>query len=164
MFLLFNRWIWTQITPRGMYIIIAKHCISPTRSVVYHPQLVAVYHQCGALYIVKPQVDARWRVMRYSPKGADDIHDCVVMIRQACGLGKQKQNLCPIDKSSAFVGLPERIRTFDLQSRSLTRYPAVPRADIKFWKVNPFGFEPSIHRRRRAVPATTKDYFWALAW
>ncbi len=26
-----------------------------------------------------------------------------------------------------FCGLPERIRTFDLQSRSLTRYPAVPR-------------------------------------
>ena len=26
-------------------------------------------------------------------------------------------------------GLPERIRTFDLQSRSLTRYPAVPRVD-----------------------------------
>ncbi len=28
-----------------------------------------------------------------------------------------------------FIGLPERIRTFDLQSRSLTRYPAVPRVD-----------------------------------
>ncbi len=27
-------------------------------------------------------------------------------------------------------GLPERIRTVDLQSRSLTRYPAVPRADV----------------------------------
>ena len=27
-------------------------------------------------------------------------------------------------------GLPERIRTFGLQSRSLTRYPAVPRADV----------------------------------
>ena len=33
------------------------------------------YHQCEALYIIKPQVDARWRVMRY--KGAralEDIH------------------------------------------------------------------------------------------
>ena len=29
-----------------------------------------------------------------------------------------------------FYGLPERIRTFDLQSRSLTRYPAEPRADM----------------------------------
>ena len=32
--------------------------------------------------------------------------------------------------ASPFYGLPERIRTFDLQSRSLTRYPAVPRAEI----------------------------------
>ena len=29
-------------------------------------------------------------------------------------------------------GLPERIRTFDLQSRSLTRYPAVPRVGISY--------------------------------
>ena len=28
-------------------------------------------------------------MMRYSPKGADDIHDCVVMIYQACGLDKK---------------------------------------------------------------------------
>ena len=35
--------------------------------------------------------------------------------------------------SGAFwFGLPERIRTFDLQSRSLTRYPAVPRVGICF--------------------------------
>ena len=40
---------------------------------VYHPQLVAVYHQHEVLYIIKPQEDARWRVMRYSPKGADDM-------------------------------------------------------------------------------------------
>ena len=26
---------------------------------VYHPQLVAVYHQCVALYIIKPREDAR---------------------------------------------------------------------------------------------------------
>ena len=26
------------------------------------------------LYIIKPQENARWRVMRYSPKGADDMH------------------------------------------------------------------------------------------
>ena len=41
----------------------------------------------------------------------------------------------PTPKRTAFavlfgVGLPDRIRTCDLQSRSLTRYPAVPRADI----------------------------------
>jgi len=41
---------------------------------VYHPQLVAVYHQHEVLYIIKPQENARWRVMRYSPKGADDMH------------------------------------------------------------------------------------------
>ena len=29
-----------------------------------------------------------------------------------------------------FFGLPEQIRTVDLQSRSLTRYPAVPRVGI----------------------------------
>ena len=30
----------------------------------------------------------------------------------------------------SFFGLPEQIRTVDLQSRSLTRYPAVPRVEI----------------------------------
>ncbi len=29
-----------------------------------------------------------------------------------------------------FFGLPDRIRTYDLQSRSLTRYPTVPRVDM----------------------------------
>ena len=33
------------------------------------------------------------------------------------------------------VGLPARIRTADLQSRSLTRYPAVPQVDIQFFQV-----------------------------
>ena len=37
------------------------------------------YHQHEVLYIIKLQVDARWRVMRYSLKGADDIH------RTLCG-------------------------------------------------------------------------------
>ena len=41
---------------------------------VYNPQLVAVYHQCEALYLIKPQGDARWRVMIYSPTGADAMH------------------------------------------------------------------------------------------
>jgi len=36
--------------------------------------LSAVYHQCEALYLIKPQEYARWRVMRYSPNGADDMH------------------------------------------------------------------------------------------
>ena len=44
-------------------------------SLVYHPQLVAfshsnhaerrVYHQYEVLYIIKPQENTRWRVMRY---------------------------------------------------------------------------------------------------
>ena len=51
-----------------------------------------------------------------------------------------------------WFGLPERIRTFDLQSRSLTRYPAVPRVDMKIALdpvcgvlplVDPKGIEPS---------------------
>ena len=42
---------------------------------VYHQHEVAGYHQCGALYIIKPQGDpAPKGLMRYSPNGADDIH------------------------------------------------------------------------------------------
>ena len=33
--------------------------IKSRRSLVYHPQLVAVYHQRVMLYIIKPQKDAR---------------------------------------------------------------------------------------------------------
>ena len=40
----------------------------------YHPQLVAAYHQFHRNCISSSRrQDARWRVMRYSPKGADDI-------------------------------------------------------------------------------------------
>ena len=49
------------------------------RSLVYHPQLVAVYHQHEVLYIIKPQENARWRVMRY--KGARALDD---MRRTSC--------------------------------------------------------------------------------
>ena len=59
---------------------------------VYHPQLVAVYHQCEALYIIKPQVDARWCVMRYKG-GSPPLMICTAlraaMICQACGLDKK---------------------------------------------------------------------------
>ena len=94
------------------------------RSLVYHPQLVAVYHQHGVLYIIKPQE-------RYSLKGADEIQgwlaalddmhhasrgDDIPSLREPpklaklasgnpyCGLDKQKKELL-IDKSSFFVGL-----------------------------------------------------------
>ena len=33
----------------------SNSCINYGESRVYHPQLVAVYHQCEALYIIKPQ-------------------------------------------------------------------------------------------------------------
>ena len=55
-----------------------------SEGIAYHPQLVAVYHQAAGGFI------HGFAVMRYSPKGADeiqgwraaldDIHDCVVMI------------------------------------------------------------------------------------
>ncbi|MBO5439624.1 MAG: hypothetical protein J6A53_03100, partial [Clostridia bacterium] len=47
----------------------AKPCISSI------PQGIA-YHQHGVLYIIKPQIDTRWRVMRYKGGIAalDDIH------------------------------------------------------------------------------------------
>jgi len=45
-------------------------------------------------YIIKPQ--ARCTLARDEIQGRlaalDDIHDCVVMICQACGLDKQKEN------------------------------------------------------------------------
>jgi len=44
-------------------------------------------------YGIKPQENTLLRVMICSSKGADDIHDCVVMIYQACGMNKK------IDKS-----------------------------------------------------------------
>ena len=52
------------------------------------------YHQHEVLYIIKPQ--ARCTLKRDEIQGRlaalDDIHDCVVMICQACGLDKQKEN------------------------------------------------------------------------
>ena len=61
--------------------ITAKPCISSMRSIVYH--------QHEVLYIIKPQVDARWRVMRYKG-GEPPLMICTalraVMICQAEGL------------------------------------------------------------------------------
>ena len=36
----------------------------------------------------------------------------------------------PSYESGFLFGLPDRIRTCDLKSRSLARYPAVPRVDV----------------------------------
>ena len=75
---------------------------------VYHPQLVAVYHQCEALYIIKPQGHARWGGMRYSPKGLMICTArCAAMIYQACGLDKK----IPRTKFSVFFGWGTGIRT-----------------------------------------------------
>ena len=81
-----------------------------------------VYHQHEVLYIIKPQVDARWRVMRYSPKGADDMHDCVVMIYQACGLDKKKalHKQCFFLVGDGGFGPPKSVTT-DLQSAPFGR-------------------------------------------
>ena len=68
---------------------------------VYHPQLVAVYHQCKALYTIKPQV--RCTLARDEIQGRNAplmIYECISrcrrvihsMIYQACGLDKQKRN------------------------------------------------------------------------
>ena len=38
-------------------------------AVVYHPQFIAAYHQCAALYIIKSQTHTRSRVMISSPEG-----------------------------------------------------------------------------------------------
>jgi len=46
-------------------------------SLVYHPQLVAVYHQHEVLYIIKPQA-------RCTP-ARDEIHGVAVMISSPAG-------------------------------------------------------------------------------
>ena len=48
------------------------------------------YHQHEVLYIIKPQENTRWRVMRFSPEGLMIYSArCAVMIYQACGLDKK---------------------------------------------------------------------------
>ena len=59
----------------GVYIINAKHCISSTRSVVYH-------QAAGRYTLARDEIQGR-------PAALDDIHDCIVMICQACGLDKK---------------------------------------------------------------------------
>ena len=57
-----------------------RNCISSTRSVVYH-------QAAGGCTLTRDEIQGRQAAL-------DDIHDCVVMICQACGLDKQKQNIC----------------------------------------------------------------------
>ena len=78
----------TQDTASGMHQF-RRNCIS---SVWKRAYLVfrRVYHQCGALYIIKPQENTLWRVMIYSPKGWWDTR-WSVMIYQTCGLDKKSR-------------------------------------------------------------------------
>ncbi len=59
--------------------------------------LSAVYHQPDGLYIIKPQENTRWRVMRYKgglPPLMICTARCAVMICQACGLDqKEKESI-----------------------------------------------------------------------
>ena len=80
------------------------------RSLVYHLQPVAVYHQCEALYIIKPQGNTRWRVMRYKG-GSPPLMICTTlraaMICQAYGK--------PQSSASSLRGTPTAawIKKFD---------------------------------------------------
>ena len=65
------------------------------------------------------RTDTRRSVMRYSPTGADDIHDCVVMIYQACGLDKQKTEPLSVDKGSVFVAILRIKGVQQLKRRSI---------------------------------------------
>ena len=59
---------------------------------MYHPQLVAVFHQPVGLDIIEPQENTRWSVMRYkggSPPLMICTARCAAMIYQACGLDKK---------------------------------------------------------------------------
>ncbi len=65
-----------------------------------------VYNQHEVLHIIKPQKDTRRRVMRYSPKGADDTH------RTLCGDDMPSRRLNKKERSDCFVlfGGGERCR------------------------------------------------------
>ena len=92
-----------------------------------------------------------------TPKNPSPISCLVLPLRLSSSrIGQQKS---PGERGLS-VGLPERIRTFDLQSRSLTRYPAVPRVGIYGYldiipqigeKCNPFLKKSRLGKHRFAV-------------
>ena len=59
---------------------------------------------------------------------------CRALRGSAAGLpaGRAKNGARSLAGCAPFFGLPDRIRTCDLQSRSLTRYPAGLRVDVRF--------------------------------
>ena len=81
------------------------------------------YHQHGVLYIIKPQADTRWRVMRYSPKGWWYTPHLVRWwyTKPAAWINK---NLILLDE--VFVGGRWWIRTIEAESNRFTVCPLWP--------------------------------------
>ena len=74
----------------ALYIINSvRNCISSTQSVVYHQ---AARVLCT---LKRDEIQGRLAAL-------DDIHDCVVMIYQACGLDKKRSNFC-LPKVTSFL-------------------------------------------------------------
>ena len=76
------------------------------RSRAYHPQQGCgissmrsiVYHQAAGKYtLARDEIQGRGAAL-------DDIHDCVVMICQACGLDKKRSNFC-LSKVTSFLSM-----------------------------------------------------------
>ncbi len=94
----------------AVYIINSvRNCISPTQSVVYH-------HFEAKYTLARDDIPPEGRMI-YTAL-------CAVMIYHCFAMDKKSTS-----RNLSIFGLPDRIRTCDLQSRSLTRYPAVPRVD-----------------------------------
>jgi len=90
-----------------------------TKTSANHPQLVAVYHQCEALYIIdaKHRISsmqsivyhqgagdyARCCVMRYSPEGTDDIP--FLRNRMICQAYGRPQKLDKLASGNPYCGL-----------------------------------------------------------
>ncbi len=107
------RWI-NEIVRHSHDEIKAKPCISSI------PQGIAS-HQNEVLYIIKSQVNTRYRVMRY--KGGTPplmIYTALraVMIYQACGLDRKKHLLSQV----LFSGDPTESRTPDTMIKSHVLY------------------------------------------
>ena len=74
-----HRYILLHLLNNQVFLIsyfhaLQKYCITLPQTnqgarLVYHPQLVAVYHQCEALYLIKPKGDTRKSVMIYQARG-----------------------------------------------------------------------------------------------
>ena len=68
--------------------ITPKACMESRLSLVWNPQLVAVWNHHEVMYGINPKGDTRWSVMPYAC--GDSIHDCVVITYQSFGLDRKK--------------------------------------------------------------------------